>query len=73
MISKAETLLPEDMYPVARRNKHKGFIVIFTGARKGTVVSCDEKNPCPTGYQADDWIPCYENDEWIPLTLTIYG
>jgi hypothetical protein len=73
MILKAEALSPENKYPVARKNKSGGHIVIFSDERRGMVVFSNGDSKYRVGYQAADWDSCEDSEYWIPLELTIVG
>lgn len=73
MIAKVEVLDSKRRFPVARKHKYGGYVVIFTEDRRGMVVAAGDDCTFKVGFQKADWISCEDSDTWLPVEVTIVG
>jgi translation elongation factor P/translation initiation factor 5A len=59
------------IFPVARKAKDNGMIVIFWEERRATVVR-KGKSTHNVGYESDTWIVFTDDDTWEPIDVHIY-
>ncbi|PIT44246.1 hypothetical protein BHC46_10695 [Snodgrassella alvi] len=59
-------------YPVARRYRSDGMIVIFWSEELGTIVHAGTSR-FPMEFKAERWTPCTDEDVWEPVDVHIYG
>ena len=62
----------EIRYPVARKARKFGHIIIFFSENYGVVL-----DPCQSGFKygesSDDWLSCLSLEDWEPVDITITG
>ncbi|SCC08435.1 MULTISPECIES: hypothetical protein [Snodgrassella] len=62
----------EIKYPVGRKSKFTGVIVIFWEEKCATVASPGETDD-RAGLGHDGWPSCTDEDTWEPVDIHIYG
>lgn len=70
MIAKIENLEGKLKFPVARRSRKTGCVVVFSNKHTGMVVDGPISE---VGYYDIDWSHCEDEQDWEPVELTISG
>lgn len=73
MIAKIETLESKLNFPVARRSRKNGYIVVFSDECTGMVVDANVGHMFEVGYYDIDWSNCEDEEIWEPVELTVTG
>lgn len=63
----------EIQYPVARRSRKHGQIVLFSSSEEGVVIKPDADQQYDFGYNSCEWWYCNDYDKWEPVDITITG
>ncbi|PIT53885.1 hypothetical protein [Snodgrassella alvi] len=72
MIEVTKKAEPEIKYPVGRKSKIDGSIVIFWKEGRATVAFPGESKP-NAGSTYDGLISCMDENTWEPVDMHIYG
>ena len=72
---KSELILPAapvdkpETFPLLRKSKTSGSVVLFTSLHKGTIIKEGESinGPAPLGYFSDSWTYYTNSDTWEKL------
>ncbi|SCC08626.1 MULTISPECIES: hypothetical protein [Snodgrassella] len=72
---KIETKASEIKYPVARKSKHNGEVVLFYGEKSGVVVEAGDprKSRNSVGTISENWTSYTDENTWEPVDAHIYG
>lgn len=73
MSLKIKDLESKIQFPVARKHKREGYIVIFSSECKGQVIFINEDGISEKFYQMDSWFNCEDREIWDPVELIITG
>ena len=64
----------EIKYPVARKSREYGQIVLFFSSEEGVVIKPATNNQkYDIGYNSCEWWYCNDYDTWEPVDITITG
>ncbi|PIT48561.1 hypothetical protein [Snodgrassella alvi] len=72
MITVTKKEEPEIKYPVGRKWKSDGQVVIFWDEHKGTSIRGSVQYP-PDGQTSNRFVSCKDYDRWTPVDLEISG
>ena len=73
MIAKIETLESKLNFPVARRCRKTGCVVVFSDKHTGMVAAASDDSNFEVGYHSTEWSHCEAVAIWEPVELTITG
>lgn len=63
----------ETTYPVARKHREDGFIVLFFSEKHGVVVDRCLTILVKLGEISSTWTSCHDSEYWEPVEITITG
>ena len=63
----------ETTYPVARKHREHGFIVLFFSEKHGVVVDRFLTILVKPGEISSTWTSCHDSECWEPVEITITG
>ena len=63
----------EIKYPVARRSREHGQIVLFFSKEEGVVIKPATDQKYDFGFNSCEWWYCHDYDIWEPVDITITG
>lgn len=73
MIAKIEPLENKLKFPLARRWRETGYVVVFSDKHTGMVVDASDDHIFEVGYHFTEWSHCEAEAIWEPVELTITG
>lgn len=73
MIAKIEALESKLNFPVARRSRKTGCVVVFSDECTGMVVDANVGHMFEVGFYDTNWSNCENEEIWEPVELTISG
>ena len=67
------TKQPEEQikYPVGRKGRLTGVIVIFLSEHHGVVIDCGSDDAIEQGKVSSTWSSCNNSEDWEPVNITI--
>ena len=60
-------------YPVGRKGRLTGVVVIFLSEHYGVVIVPDPTDEFRYGESYSFWSSCHNSEEWEPVNITITG
>ena len=73
MIAKIEALESKLKFPLARRSRKTGCVVVFSDECTGMVVDANVGHMFEVGFYDTNWSNCENEEIWEPVELTISG
>ena len=73
MLEVTESPKEEIKYPVARKHREHGFIVLFFSEKHGVVVDRCLTILVKPGEISSTWTSCHDSECWEPVEITITG
>lgn len=73
MLEVTESPKKEIKYPIARKSRKHGQIVLFFSSEEGVVIKPDTNQKYDFGYNSCEWWYCNDYDKWEPVDITITG
>ena len=73
MIAKIEALENKLKFPVARRCRETGYVVVFSDEHTGMVIDAGDDRILEVGVCSEEWSHCEDEQDWEPVELTISG
>ena len=73
MLEVTEQPAEQIKYPIARKSRKHGQIVLFFSSEEGVVIKPDTDQKYDFGHHSCEWWSCDEYDIWEPVDITITG